>query len=72
MQQEINGQLTNNLIFGELLVTLLNSQLLAAEVVGSYFNDKLPSQACALSSSCSTKSCGMQTDPIDSSMLLDI
>ena len=40
---------------------------------GAYFN-KLPSQACAssLSNCCSTKSCGMQTDPIDSSMLLDI
>ena len=39
---------------------------------GAYFNDKLPSQACASSSSYSTKSCGMQTYPIDSSMLLDI
>ena len=39
---------------------------------GTYFNDKLPSQACASSSSCSTKSCGVQTDPIDSSLLLDI
>ena len=29
-------------------------------------------QACASSSSCSTKSCGVQTDPIDSSLLLDI
>ena len=38
----------------------------------AYFNDKLPSQACASSSSCSTKSCGVQTDPIDSSLLLDI
>ena len=39
---------------------------------GAYFNDKLPSQACASSSSCSIKSCGVQTDSIDSSLLLYI
>ena len=40
---------------------------------GAYFNDKkLPSQAHAPSVSNSLKSCDMQTDPVDSSMLLDI